>query len=593
MDGGRNVLLCTRNVLAVLSALVLIATLPSTAQSGAKAPELSVEVHTATDGVAPGGTLRAALVCTLSPGWHMNAHKPLDEFLIPTELQFQPEAPLAVKSVGYPEAKQVTLSFSPTALAVYEGKFVLGVEIAAAVDAVPGAQTLKGTLRYQACNDKSCMPPVNKAVELPVKVLAKGATPAPMDGFPDAKWADVVKFDAPASPPASAPPVTPSAPKPPASSASQAAPADWHALADQFTVAGRLDGYANTSDFLAFIDAADKGERTGGNALAGKSLWLMLVLVLGGGLLLNLTPCVLPLIPINVAIIGAGARAGSRARGFALGGAYGLGIALVYGALGLVVVLGVSSAFGTINSTVWFNALIALLFIVLALAMFDVIEIDFSRFQAAIGIRGNERGSFPVALAMGAVSALLAGACVAPVVISTILQAQDLYSQGHAAALALPFVLGAGMALPWPFLGAGLSFLPKPGKWMVRVKQAFGVFILVFALYYGHIAYTLWSPSALAGGSEKGGWTASLEEGLSRGLAEKKPVIVDFWATWCKNCAVMDATVLRDSAVTARLDGHVKVKYQAEELAALPAKDVAARFQVLGLPTYVILKPKG
>ena len=57
---------------------------------------------------------------------------------------------------------------------------------------------------------------------------------------------------------------------------------------------------------------------------------------------------------------------------------------------------------------VWFNALIALLFIVLALAMFDVIEIDFSRFQAAIGIRGNERGSFPVALAMGAVSALLA-----------------------------------------------------------------------------------------------------------------------------------------------------------------------------------------
>ena len=593
MDGGRNVLLRTRKVLAVLSALVLIATLPSTAQSGAKAPELSVEVHTATDGVAPGGTLRAALVCTLSPGWHMNAHKPLDEFLIPTELQFQPEAPLAVKSVGYPEAKQVTLSFSPTALAVYEGKFVLGVEIAAAVDAVPGAQTLKGTLRYQACNDKSCMPPVNKAVELPVKVLAKGATPAPMDGFPDAKWADVVKFDAPASPPASAPPVTPSAPKPPASSASQAAPADWHALADQFTVAGRLDGYANTSDFLAFIDAADKGERTGGNALAGKSLWLMLVLVLGGGLLLNLTPCVLPLIPINVAIIGAGARAGSRARGFALGGAYGLGIALVYGALGLVVVLGVSSAFGTINSTVWFNALIALLFIVLALAMFDVIEIDFSRFQAAIGIRGNERGSFPVALAMGAVSALLAGACVAPVVISTILQAQDLYSQGHAAALALPFVLGAGMALPWPFLGAGLSFLPKPGKWMVRVKQAFGVFILVFALYYGHIAYTLWSPSALAGGSEKGGWTASLEEGLSRGLAEKKPVIVDFWATWCKNCAVMDATVLRDSAVTARLDGHVKVKYQAEELAALPAKDVAARFQVLGLPTYVILKPKG
>ena len=577
-----------KQVLLVVISLAFCLALPVAAQPGAAGPNISMELRTATDGVAPGGTLRAALVFTLSPGWHMNAHKPLDEFLIPTELQIKAEPPLTVTMVGYPEARKVTLSFSPTALAVYEGTFTLGVEIAVAASAAPGTQVLKGTLRYQACNDKSCMPPVNKPVELSIKILAQGATAAPNAGFPESKWADVVKSDAPAV----AASVKPDAP--PAQTSSPASPADWRALADQFTVAGRFDGYANTADFIAFIDAADKGERTGGNALAGKSLWLMLALVLGGGLLLNLTPCVLPLIPINVAIIGAGARAGSRARGFALGGAYGMGIALVYGALGLVVVLGVSSAFGTINSTVWFNALIAVLFVALALAMFDVIQIDFSRFQAVLGIRGNERGSFPVALAMGAVSALLAGACVAPVVISTILQAQDLYSQGHAAALALPFVLGAGMALPWPFLGAGLSFLPKPGKWMVRVKQAFGVFILVFALYYGHIAYTLWNPSAPTGGeSEKGGWTASLEQGLSRGLAEHKPVIVDFWATWCKNCAVMDATVLKDPAVTRRLEGHVKVKYQAEELAASPAKDVAALFQVLGLPTYVILKPKG
>ncbi len=608
----------SRNLWLFLFGLALCAALPATAQMGAAGPELSVELKTATDGVAPGGTLRAALVCTLSPGWHMNAHKPLDEFLIPTELQFKAEqniplnppsasagevsadtskadltgAPLAVTLVGYPGAKQVTLSFSPEPLAVYEGTFILGVEIAVAADAAPGTQTLHGTLRYQACNDKACMPPVNKPVELPVKILARGATPEPVGGFPETTWPDVIKFDAPVA--ASAAESAPAPAPAPAVPAAPAAPADWRALADQFTVAGRLDGYANTADFLAFVDAADKGGQSGGNTLAGKSLWLMLALVLGGGLLLNLTPCVLPLIPINVAIIGAGARAGSRARGFALGGAYGLGIALVYGALGLVVVLGVSSAFGAINSTVWFNALIAVLFVVLALAMFDVVQIDFSRFQAALGIRGNERGSFPVALAMGAVSALLAGACVAPVVISTILQAQDLYSQGHTAALALPFVLGAGMALPWPFLGAGMSFLPKPGKWMVRVKQAFGVFILVFAVYYGHIAYTLWSPAAPMGGNaEKGGWTASLEEGLSRGLAEKRPVIIDFWAAWCKNCAVMDGTVLRDPAVVTRLDGHVKIKYQAEELTASPAKDVAARFQVLGLPTYVILKPKG
>ncbi len=598
MHGVWNVRCCIEHITVVVAALAFCVALPAAAQPGAAGPDLSVEVRTATDGAAPGGTLRAALVCTLSPGWHMNAHKPLDEFLIPTELTFKAEgnipqnppskgdlggdsggAPLTIKSVGYPAAKTVTLAFSPDPLAVYEGTFVLGVDIAVAADAAPGTQILHGTLRYQACNDKTCMPPVNKPVELSVKILAQGEIPAPVEGFVEPESADVVGAVKEAT----------SAP-----AASMAVSADWRAQADQFVVAGRLDGYANASGFLAFIDAAEKGGPTGGNALAGKSLWLMLALVLGGGLLLNLTPCVLPLIPINVAIIGAGARAGSRTRGFALGGAYGLGIALVYGALGLVVVLGVSSAFGAINSTVWFNGLIAALFVALALAMFDVFEIDFSRFQSALGIRGNERGSFPVALAMGAVSALLAGACVAPVVISTILQAQDLYSQGHIAALALPFVLGAGMALPWPFLGAGLSFLPKPGKWMVRVKQAFGVFILAFALYYGYLAYTLWSPAAApAGKAEAGGWTASLEDGLSRGLAEKKPVLVDFWATWCKNCAVMDKTVLKDPAVTERLKDYVRVKYQAEELTAAPARDVCERFQVLGLPTYVILKPKG
>ena len=95
----------------------------------------------------------------------------------------------------------------------------------------------------------------------------------------------------------------------------------------------------------------------------------ILALVLLGGLALNLTPCVLPLIPINLAIIGAGARAGSRTYGFVLGSFYGLAMALVYGVLGLGVIL-TASTFGTINASPWFNLGIAILFITLALAMF-------------------------------------------------------------------------------------------------------------------------------------------------------------------------------------------------------------------------------
>ena len=203
----------------------------------------------------------------------------------------------------------------------------------------------------------------------------------------------------------------------------------------------------------------------------------IVALVLFGGLALNLTPCVLPLIPINLAIIGAGTRAGSRARGFALGSAYGVAMALVYGVLGLGVIL-TAGTFGTVNASPWFNVAIALLFVLLGLAMFDVLTIDFSRFQTALSPESSGSGSFLVAFTMGGVAALLAGACVAPVVIQVIVFSSSLYAKGTAIALALPFLLGLGMALPWPVAGAGLSVIPRPGPWMVRVKQVFGVFIL-------------------------------------------------------------------------------------------------------------------
>jgi thioredoxin:protein disulfide reductase len=155
-------------------------------------------------------------------------------------------------------------------------------------------------------------------------------------------------------------------------------------------------------------------------------------------------------------------------------------MAVVYGALGLLVVL-TAGTFGTINASPWFNAGIAALFIILGLAMFDVLEIDFSRFSS--GFHDRDRGSFALAFTMGAVAALLAGACVAPVVIQVVLFSSSMYASGTRLALALPFFLGVGMALPWPIAGAGLSRLPKPGPWMVRVKQAFGVLILGTAVY--------------------------------------------------------------------------------------------------------------
>ena len=278
---------------------------------------------------------------------------------------------------------------------------------------------------------------------------------------------------------------------------------------------GTTGGYLGSTDFIQFIRDAEQGVVPKG-LFDGRGPLAILLIILIGGLALNLTPCVLPMVPINLAIIGAGAQAGTRRRGFLLGSTYGAAMAFVYGVLGLIVIL-TASSFGTINASPWFNVGIAVLFVVLGLAMFDVFDIDFSRFSTGMGA-SNKRGSFALAFTMGAVAALLAGACVAPVVIQVILFSSSLYAGGTPLALALPFCLGIGMALPWPIAGAGLAALPKPGMWMVRVKQAFGVLILATAVYYGYLAYTLfenrWVDASEVSGSVeeklKEGWNSSL-----------------------------------------------------------------------------------
>lgn len=369
---------------------------------------------------------------------------------------------------------------------------------------------------------------------------------------------------------------------------------------DGVRVTSRVSGYLGAREFLEFLRAdppsgsgAVEGAGTGGAALAGAGMVMTLVLILLGGLALNLTPCVLPMIPINLAILGAGAGQGNRRRGFVLGGAYGAGMAAAYGGLGLAVVL-TGSRFGTLNSSAWFNFAIAGVFVVLALGMFDRLPIDLSRFQGAGGARAAGGGALMAAGTMGAVSALLAGACVAPVVISVLLLATTRYQAGQPLGLLLPFVLGVGMALPWPFAAAGLSFLPKPGAWMTRVKHGFGVIIFAFAAWYGWLGWSLtdgWRTHARESrGADR--QMASLNSAVAESTRTGRPVLVDFWASWCKNCSAMEHTTLQDPSVQQALTNFIVVRFQAERPGDAATEPVLKRFGVLGLPTYVIVQPE-
>jgi thioredoxin:protein disulfide reductase len=540
--------------------------------------------------VRPGSFARLALKVGVPEGLHTQSNKPRDPLLIPTTLQVDAPANTTIEELVWPPAIDLKQLTGDKPLAVFEREFLVGVKLSLSPSIAPGDLPVHGRLRYQACDVNLCYPPATADVEWIVHVVPQ-ASPARPDSAQAAVFAGIAfgtgekpgPDSAKASAPEPAPPIT-------------AAAVDA-SLLDDFVVAGTTGGYQNTSAFLEFIRNAEAGIRPQG-MFEGRGPLAIVLLVLIGGLALNLTPCVLPMIPINLAIIGAGAQAQSRGRGFLLGTAYGGAMAVVYGVLGLIVIL-TAGTFGTINSSPWFNLAIAALFVVLGLAMFDLLIIDFSKYSTRVGSSGA-RGSVLLAFTMGAVAALLAGACVAPVVIQVVLFASNLYATGTHVALALPFFLGIGMAIPWPIAGAGISALPKPGKWMVRVKEAFGVFILITAAYYAYEAYSIFSnrwvdPTVVASSVQeqiKSGWHSSLAEGLATAKREKKPVLIDAWATWCKNCLTMDKTTLASEDVKQALSGYVKIKFQAEDLDADPAKQVLQRMSAAGLPAYAILKPK-
>ena len=533
-----------------------------------------------------GGTVRLALRVQLPEGLHAQSNKPRDPSLIPTTLTFDAPAGMTVTEVVFPAPTDFTLQGSDQPLSVFARDFVIGVQLAVARDLAPGPHALPARIRYQVCNDSVCFRPVTADVRWDLQVVPRSDTLT-------REHADVfarIAFGT-GQPPAAAAPAAPTEPAAPTAPTAPTAPD-----LSLFTIRASAGGYMDRATFLKFIHDAEAGVVAKG-WFEGRGPLAILLLVFVGGLALNLTPCVLPMIPINLAIIGAGARAGTRGRGLLLGAVYGGAMALVYGVLGVVVIL-TAGTFGTINASPWFNVGIAALFVVLGLAMFDIIAIDFSRFSSGLSF-GAGRGTFLLAFSMGAVAALLAGACVAPVVIQVVLFSSNLYATGTRSALALPFLLGLGMALPWPIAGAGLAALPKPGAWMERVKQVFGVFILATAAYYGYLGYELFAnrwvdPSTVqAGVAEKlkEGWHASLADGLREAERDGKPVLIDMWATWCKNCFTMDKTTLADPEVTAALAGYVRIKFQAENPDESPAKDLMNRVGAIGLPTYVILQP--
>ena len=328
------------------------------------------------------------------------------------------------------------------------------------------------------------------------------------------------------------------------------------------TEAMRLaQGYMPADKFIQFL----KGEET--SSPLPSSFFLLPFFLLLAGLALNLTPCVLPMIPVNLIVIGQSVRRGIL---------YGLGIALAYGALGVAAAVG-GMAFGTIQSSPWFNVGVAAVFVALGLALAGVFHIDFSarRFRAG-------------AFLMGVLSAVLAGACVAPVLVSVLLLTADLSAKGNRLALFLPFLVGLGMALPWPFLGAGMKVLPKPGAWMKWVNRVFAVIVFGFAAWYGTLAWRGFTGGESGAVAAEDGVVEATPATFADALkSAKRPVLVDCWASWCKNCAAMDV-VMSEKPVREELKRYTVIKLQAEDIGEL--RKLRGFGAVQGLPAFGVIE---
>lgn len=169
-----------------ISAVMLLASvaLPTgaTAQAAPMSANQVVKAHAyvSLDRVPRGKEFEVAIVATIHEGYHMNSHKPLDSYLIPTTMTAKTPTGIKVVDTIYPLGKDKKFPFSPTKpLNVYSGTVTLRLKMRAEPDAKIGATTIPVTLRYQACNMSACLPPVRIPVDVPVDVAAASASSHP------------------------------------------------------------------------------------------------------------------------------------------------------------------------------------------------------------------------------------------------------------------------------------------------------------------------------------------------------------------------------------------------------------------------------
>ncbi len=217
-----------------------------------------------------------------------------------------------------------------------------------------------------------------------------------------------------------------------------------------------------------------------------KGLLPFLVLVFGFGLLMSLSPCIYPMIPITLAVIGAQSQEKGVARGLAMSVTYVLGMALVYAILGALSATVFSGITAYLQSPVVVGP-IALLLVALSFSMFGAFELEAPKFlrDRLQGSGGSNRGGVVGVFAMGMVAGLVASPCVGPFLAALLVWVGTTGNWVLGFFSLLTFGIGMGILL----IGVGtfpalLGNMPRSGGWMDTVKKAMGLLLLAMAFWF-------------------------------------------------------------------------------------------------------------
>ena len=561
-----------RRILSYTLSLILIAVLPCTyhaqaqkgtaSLSGAAGPPAAdvVRLNSAwsVDRARPGEQVALAIIVDIKDGFHINADaiqiKPFEDFKpYPTSVKVMSASEgVTIETARFPPAKPIKVDYASGALMSFEGRAIIYVLMKLDEQIKPGSIGLEIKVEYQACSDRYCLFPEKKVLKETLSVVESGLAASKMNQelFADLETGALI----------------------PASGTVNFGLFGW-----EFSI--------NTSSGLG---------------------WLVLLLTAAfGGFLLNLTPCVLPLIPIKIISLSHAAQ--DRKRCFFLGLTMSMGVLAFWICIGILIAL--VSDFTATNQLFQyplFTILVGVIIGIMALGMFGFFSMRLPQFIYMINPeQDSAHGSF----ALGILAAVLSTPCTAPFMGAAAAWAA---TQTPLTTLTTFAAIGGGMALPYLILAAApdlVNRMPKAGPSSVLIKQVMGFFMFAAAAYFLGvgisallstppnppskfywwpvmglvavggtwmayrtlriatqkilktvfvclgiilIALPIWGAVRLSGQGPID-WVYYTPERFDEAQKQRKIVVMDFTAEWCLNCKALEEGVLHDHKITALL----------------------------------------